>query len=165
MEQTGPIEARLLTADDHTWVVDFLRAHAGATRVVSRGRLHQADQLPGFVGLHEGAPSALLTYHVSGDDFEVVTLHAALKGRGLGSLLLEIARQKALGLGCRRLWLITTNDNAPAIAFYKSRGMRLVAVHRNALHESRRLKPEIPLTGIGGVPIEDEIEFEVVFEA
>jgi hypothetical protein len=33
-------------------------------------------------------------------------------------------------------------------------------VHRHAIRESRKLKPEIPLTGVGGKPIEDEIEFE-----
>ena len=38
--------------------------------------------------------------------------------------------------------------------------MRLVAIHRNALAESRRLKPEIPLIGLGGRPIEDELEYE-----
>jgi len=145
--------------------VDFLRTHAGSTRVVSRGRMHQADQLPGFLGLHEQEPAALLTYHIAGDELEVVTLHATLLRRGLGSALLEAARLKAQELGCRRLWLITTNDNEPAIAFYKAQGMNLAAVHRHALRESRKLKPEIPLTGIGGVPIEDEIEFEVVFKA
>jgi hypothetical protein len=38
--------------------------------------------------------------------------------------------------------------------------MRLAAVHRGAIAESRRLKPEIPLRGVGGHPIDDEIEFE-----
>ncbi len=41
----------------------------------------------------------------------------------------------------------------------------MVAVHENALVLSRRLKPEIPLTGLGGKPIRDEIEFEYRFEA
>jgi len=59
------------------------------------------------------------------------------------------------------LWLITTNDNDPAIAFYLSTGLRQVAVHRGALAESRKLKPEIPLIGHGGKPIDDEIEFEI----
>jgi ribosomal protein S18 acetylase RimI-like enzyme len=93
----------------------------------------------------------------------VVTLHAAQKVRGLGSALLEAAREKARELGCCRLWLITTNDNDPAIEFYERRGMALVAVHENALEESRRLKPEIPLTGLEGRPIRDELEFEYRF--
>jgi D-aminopeptidase len=37
-----------------------------------------------------------------------------------------------------------------------------VAVHKGAIVESRRLKPEIPRYGVGGQPIEDEVEFEYI---
>jgi ribosomal protein S18 acetylase RimI-like enzyme len=154
------IEVRALEARDHAWVADFLLTQAGSTRVVSRGRLHYTDQLPGFLALEDGTPGALLTYRVADRELEVVTLHAAQPGRGLGSRLLDATREQARQLGCRRLWLITTNDNEPAIQFYRRRGMNLVAVHRHAIREARKLKPEIPLTGVGGTPIEDEIEFE-----
>jgi hypothetical protein len=39
----------------------------------------------------------------------------------------------------------------------------LVAVHPNALEQSRQLKPEIPLIGLDGIPLRDEIELELVF--
>ena len=45
--------------------------------------------------------------------------------------------------------------------FYQRRGLRIAAIHRDAIAESRKLKPEIALVGIGGRPIEDEIEFEL----
>lgn len=41
----------------------------------------------------------------------------------------------------------------------------LVAVHRKAVDEARRLKPEIPLIGNDGIPIRDEIELEFTFSA
>ncbi len=126
--------------------------------------MHQADALPGFIGLYRGEPSALLTYCVKNGEMEVVSLHAAISGRGLGSHLLESARLRARDLQCRRLWLITTNDNEPAIAFYTHWGMHLAAVHRGAIAESRKVKPEISLFGVGGRSIEDEIEFELVLE-
>jgi ribosomal protein S18 acetylase RimI-like enzyme len=56
--------------------------------------------------------------------------------------------------------LITTNDNDPAIRFYEHRGMKQVAVHVNAVIESRKLKPEISLLGVG---VNREIEFEYRF--
>jgi ribosomal protein S18 acetylase RimI-like enzyme len=59
------------------------------------------------------------------------------------------------------MWLITTNDNEPAIRFYQRRGMRIATIHRCAIAESRKLKPEIAFTGIGRRPIEDEVEFEL----
>jgi hypothetical protein len=42
--------------------------------------------------------------------------------------------------------------------------MHLAAVHRGAISESRKLKPEIPRFGVGGRPIDDEIEFEWLLE-
>jgi hypothetical protein len=58
----------------------------------------------------------------------------------------------------------TTNDNEPAITFYSRSGLHLAAVHRGAIAESRKLKPEISQFGVGGRPIEDEIEFELLLE-
>jgi hypothetical protein len=49
-----------------------------------------------------------------------------------------------------------------AIRFYQLRGFSLIAIHRNAIEESRKLKPEIPLIGIDGIPIKDEIEMEFI---
>ena len=163
MESTE-IAVREVEPSDRDWVRSFLREHFMSTIVVSRNVVHQADDLPGFIALYRGEPSALLTYCVTNAELEVVSLHAAITGRGLGSRLLESARQRARDLRCRRLWLITTNDNEPAIAFYTRRGMHLAAVHRGAIAESRKLKPEISLFGAGGRPIEDEVEFELVLE-
>jgi GNAT superfamily N-acetyltransferase len=154
------IAVRDLEAHDQPWMHYFLVTYNHSLRVVSRGTLHHVPQLPGLVATYNGIPSALLTYHVAGREFEVVTLHAAVQRRGLGARLLAAGRDRARGLGCHRLWLITTNDNEPAIRFYERQGMTLVAIHQNALHESRKLKPEIPHFGLGGKPLRDEIEFE-----
>lgn len=153
---------RELETNDREWVGHFLREQFGSTRVVSRGVLHEADRLPGFVALLDGVPSASLTYHVANKELEVVTLHSARPGLGLGSRLLEAARAKARSLGCRRMWLITTDDNEPAIRFYERWGMKLAAVHHEAIAQSRMLKPEIPLFGVDGQPIRDEVEFELL---
>jgi hypothetical protein len=49
-----------------------------------------------------------------------------------------------------------------ALRFYQKRGFVLVAVHRNALEQSRKLKPEIPLIGDDEIPLRDEIELEMM---
>jgi ribosomal protein S18 acetylase RimI-like enzyme len=120
MENTQ-IAVRDIEPADREWVRAFLQQHFGSTRVVSRNVLHQADDLPGFIATYRGEPSALLTYCVVNGELEVVSLHAAVRGRGLGSRLLASARERARDLRCRRLWLITTNDNEPAIRFYTRR--------------------------------------------
>ncbi len=155
------ISIRDIEPSDSEYVHTFLMENVGYTRVVSRGVMHQADELPGFIALYDGVPTALLTYCHHGNELEVVTLHAARPGLGLGSRLLEAAGKRAHDLGCRRLWLITTNDNEPAMRFYHRLGMHIAAIHRGAIAESRKLKPEIAFAGIGGRPIDDEIEFEL----
>ena len=154
------VEIKPVTADDYTWVMDFLENVAHSVRVVSRRVLHVPGKLPGFIGLYNGQPEALLTYHIANGELEVVTLHSVIKGRGLGSTLLQAAQAVAVEKNCHRLWLITTNDNTQAIRFYQKRGMVIAAVHINALAYSRTIKPEIPLLGNDGIPLRDEIEFE-----
>jgi ribosomal protein S18 acetylase RimI-like enzyme len=130
--------------------------------VVTRGRVHQADELPGFVAAVDGLPQGLLTYSLEGDECEVVTLDAVTMGRGIGSALLDAVRALAAARECRRVWLITTNDNLAALRFYQRYGFRLVALHRDTIAESRKLKPQIPELGCDGIPIRDEIELELL---
>ncbi len=157
------IEIKPITQADRGWVLQFLEAVAHSLRVVSRGVLHEPGTLPGFIGWCDGKPAALLTYHIANNELEVVTLHSEVEGQGLGSTLLQAAQSVAIENKCRRLWLITTNDNTHAIRFYQKRGMVITAVYPNALAHSRTLKPEIPLLGNDGIPIRDEIEFSIYF--
>lgn len=86
--------------------------------------------------------------------------------RGVGSRLLKEAHARLRERGIRSVWLITTNDNAGAIALYRGAGYRLKARHTGAVDELRRtIKPSIAEIGAGGVPITDELEFELGFAA
>ena len=60
------------------------------------------------------------------------------------------------------VWTVSGSDpkKFSAIRFYQRRGTRLVALHRGAIDESRKLKPEMPDVGIDGIPLRDEIELE-----
>ena len=44
-----------------------------------------------------------------------------------------VNRQNVQKIGCNRMWLVTTNDNTPAIRFYQRYGFTLKAVHINAV--------------------------------
>ena len=123
--------------------------------------LHDAGALPGFVAIRNGERAGLATYRLDGPDCEMVTLNSIIEGVGVGSALASAVERVAREAGCVRLWLITTNDNLAAIRWYQKRGFTIARVHRDALIESRRLKPSIPLLGMGGVPLRDEIELEM----
>ena len=134
----------------------------GSPRVVSRGRMHEPLGYPMLVAAGpDGRIAGALTYDVRDGEMEAVTVDAFIEGAGAGRALIEAAAAEARRLGCRRLWLITTNDNTPALRFYQRCGMTLAALRRDAVAESRRLKPEIPETGLDGIPIRDELEFEL----
>ena len=153
---------RGLEPTDRNWIAEKLDAAWGSTRVVSRGRLHYAHTLPGFVVVDaENTPHGLVTYHIEGEHCEVVTLNSFTQGIGVGTALIDAVKHAAESEKCTRLWLITTNDNMRALTFYQRRGFELVAVHRGAATAARKLKPEIPLTGDHDIPIRDEVELEM----
>ena len=153
---------RSIRPDDRPWMSRLLKKYWGSAKVVTRGRIYRGDKLPGFIAVRNERPVGLITYRIEKAECEIVTLNSLNEGIGIGSELLGAVKKTAESSGCRRLWLITTNDNTPAIRFYRKRGFVIVAVHRNAMNESRRLKPEIPKTGVDGVPITDEIEMEIM---
>jgi len=153
-------EVRPLTSDDKAWVQRVLRQYWASTKQVARGRLFQADELPGFAAFRGEEPVGVITYDITDGECEIVTHNAMAGHGGIGSCLLAEARTLARERNCTRLWLITTNDNTQAMRFYQRRGFDFAALHRGAIAESRRLKPEIPDTGMDGVPIRHEIEME-----
>lgn len=146
---------------DRNWIAQFLDKHWGSTRIVTRGQVYLGHLLDNFIAERNGEPVGLITYRIDGDACEIVTLNSLAPGQGIGTALLEAVKQTALAAGCRRLWLVVTNDNLPALRFYQKRGFHLVAVYPNALEISRRLKPEIPLFGLDNIPLRDEIELEL----
>jgi GNAT superfamily N-acetyltransferase len=141
-------------------VLDLLTEYFGSGDVVSRGVLHDARVLPGFIAQVVDARVGLVQYLAQGEQWEVVVLISIIKRCGVGRRLLEAVQLKAIEMGCRRLWLVTTNDNKSAQRFYRAVGWQRAVVHRGAMQVSRRLKPEIPRIGQHGIPMEDEIEFE-----
>jgi ribosomal protein S18 acetylase RimI-like enzyme len=153
---------RPLNREDRAWVKDLLQEWWAGPEQVTRGKVFRADELPGFVAVEAGKPAGLVTYRINGTECEIGTMNSLDEGKGIGTALINAVKDAAAKAGCSRLWLITTNDNTRALRFYQKRGFLLVAVYRNAVDESRKLKPEIPLTGNDGIPIRDEIELELL---
>ena len=86
------------------------------------------------------------------------------EGQGIGSALIETVIKEAKARQCHRMFLITTNDNLHALGFYQKRGFSLVAIYRHAIDETRKIKPTISWIGENGIPLRDEIEFELLLE-
>ena len=147
---------------DKEWITSFLEEHWGSTRAVTRGRLFFANEKPGFVAIKDDKSIGLITYELLGDECEITTLNSLAEGKGIGTALINAVRDVALQAGCRRLLVITTNDNTHAIRFYQRYGFTIATIYPNSMKEARKIKPEIPLTGNDGIPLRDEIEFEIL---
>jgi GNAT superfamily N-acetyltransferase len=153
-----PISTRPILPADREWVAATVVERWMDPTVVGHGVVYRPEELPGFIAERGGTAVGLLTFVIEGEACEVVTIDALVEGIGAGTALLGACAAHARAHGCTRLWLVTTNDNRHARAWYERRGFRVTAVHEGAVDHSRELKPSIPLIGAGGVPITDEIE-------
>lgn len=99
---------------------------------------------------------------MEGGQFVGAVLYALVENHGVGSALLRQVLKCAVERGCRRVWLVTTNDNTHAIRFYQRFGFALKAVHIDSMKITRTLKPGLPERGIDGIPLAHEFEFEIL---
>jgi|SRR5687768_16564342 len=153
---------RRLTRKDLPRLRQFWIEHWGGEEVIARGNIYRPEQLEGFVVEDDEEWIGLLTFVVKDEECEVISLDSLRAGQGMGSKLIDQVIDEARTRGCRRLFLITTNDNLNALGFYQKRGFEIAAIYRGAVNESRRIKPGIPLVGYNNIPLRDEIELEIM---
>jgi ribosomal protein S18 acetylase RimI-like enzyme len=143
----------------------FLRQIAaerwGSPEIVVHGQTYHVDDLDGYIVEAAGGCAGVVTFVITDDECEIVTLDSLMERQGIGSALLEKAIEVARAAECRRVWLVTTNDNVAALGFYQRRGFRIVALYAGAVDNARQVKPNIPTRSDDGIEIHDEIELEL----
>jgi len=158
------VDIRELSEVDRDWVERLMRERWGDEIVVGRGKVWKPAELPGFAAFDGERCAGLVTYEIEGEACEIVTIDALDEGVGIGTELLETVASRARQTGCKRLQLLTTNNNLRALAFYQKRGFRLVGLVPGAIDEERKRKPSIPQVDSAGLPIRDELHLELVLE-
>jgi ribosomal protein S18 acetylase RimI-like enzyme len=159
------MDIRRLTPDDLPRLRRLWRERWGDEFVVAHGRVYRPDELDGFAAVEGEGWLGCVTFSIRDGECEIVTLDSLRERSGIGTDLLRQAVEVAGRRGCRRVFLITTNDNLAALAFYQKRGFELAALHRGAINAARRLKPAIPAVGAHGIPLRDELELEISLRA
>jgi len=145
---------------DKDWVRKFISRHWDSEKIVSRGKIYYPHKLLGFIAFKDKKYLGLITYNVKKDSCEIISLNSVKKKKGIGMSLVKKVKAVAKKAGCRKLWLVTTNDNIDALLFWQRIGFNFQTVYPNAIAISRKLKPEIPHVGNYGIPIRDEIKLE-----
>ena len=136
---------------------DFWTQQWGSDFIVVHNEIIRYDEVGGFI---YGDWSGVITFMIRGEECEITSLDSLKEGKGIGTVLINEVLQEAKEKNCRRVFLITTNDNLHALGFYQRRGFELVSIHRGAVNESRKIKATIPLIGENNIPLRDEIELE-----
>jgi len=155
------VNVRPLADDDRAWLRGVIRDGWGGELMVGAGRPFLPAEHDGFVaGDRVGDRAGVVTYRVEAGACEITLIESFEPGRGIGSALLGAVVDAARTAGADRVWLVTTNDNLRARAWYERRGFRAEAVREGAVDVARaRWKPSIPLWNEEtGLPIRDEIE-------
>jgi DNA-3-methyladenine glycosylase I len=156
------VQVRPLNQSNRKWAMGLIKDVWISTKIVSKGKVHDTNELPGIIALHKNHRIGLLIYNIIGVECEIVSLNSLKENIGIGTALLKEIERLSILKGYKRLWNITTNDNIDALRFYQKNGFKIVAIHLDALERSRRLKPEIPFLGSYDIEIRDEIELEKI---
>jgi len=133
-----------------------------STDMVIRGEIVDMTQLNGIAVYKDARIIGLVTYRIVDEECEITSLDSFCEGIGIGTELINRITVVAKQSHCKRIKLITTNDNINAIKFYQKRGFDMIHIYRNALDISRKIKPSIPFIGEDDIPLKHEIEFELI---
>ena len=132
-----------------------------ATDIIIRGKVVDGTKLDGFVAVKSNEIIGLVTYMIENNECEICSLNSFIENKGIGTNLINKVKECAKQNDCQRLKLVTTNDNIRALEFYQRRGFVFSNIYKNAIENSRKIKPQIPMFADNGLPIRDEIELEM----
>lgn len=133
-----------------------------ATDIIIRGKVIDGTKLDGFVAIDNNKIIGLITFIIEKEECEICSLNSFIENKGIGTNLINKVKEYAKQKNCTRLKLITTNDNIRGLEFYQRRGFVFSNIYKNAIENSRKIKPQIPIFADNGLPIRDEIEFEMI---
>ncbi|MFJ8412938.1 GNAT family N-acetyltransferase [Bacillus paramycoides] len=156
------VQIQKITPEMKEIIQDFMCENWGSSMMVSRGRAHQLEKLPSFIALKNDRIVGIITCEVIENMCEIVSLDSFEEGKGIGTKLVDCVLQIARENGCKKVWLITTNDNMNALRFYQKRNFMMTNLYIDAVKEARKIKKEIPFIGYDNIAISHEIQLEYI---
>ena len=144
------------------FINDFIEEQWHTTKMIIRGSEIDMTTVEGLVVLEDDKIIGLITYMFYDDVMEILSLDSLREKQGMGTGLVKKVISIAEESNCKKIVLVTTNDNINALRFYQKRGFDMAHLYRNAVEDSRKMKPQIPLIGENDIPLRHEIEFEMM---
>ena len=137
---------------DKTWGAPFLAIN---------GKLWDSRTMSGFAAFNSDEILGYLLYEFHDGVCEIMLLQSIAQNIGIATALIEQVKQFTKSKSINKIIVQTSNDNSHAFRFYQRRGFTIREIRLGAMDAARKLKPSIPLIGEDGIPLRDEIEFEM----
>lgn len=155
------LQFRSRMVSDGLWISKVATQLWGSPMIISRDKTYDLLKIPAVLAVEDGQRAGFAMYVEDGTSCELVALYSEVSRKGTDTKLVEKVKEIAERDGCKKVWLMTTNDNTAALRFYQKRGFIITAIRTNVIEAQRKIKP-IPLLGNDGIPIRDEIELEII---
>lgn len=159
------MDAKLLIRPTSVEDVDLIKSliakHWGGEPLVIRGENYYPSTLDGLLAFREQEVVGFLIYDSQGQSCEIIVFEVLDKFKGIGTKMLERLQEIAVEQNCKKLLVMTTNDNLDALRFYQRRGFVIAGIHLGSMDISRKMKPSIPMEGDYGIACRDEIDLEL----
>jgi len=155
-----PIAIKPILEKDLPEVIDIVRSFWSDDTIVVHNDFYSVAKLQGLKALLDDQIVGLLHYEIRAEECEILTLASLREGLGVGSALISAVEVLAKENHCRRLNLVTTNDDLHALGFYQRRGFHITDIFPGQVDISRKIKPSIPEIGDNQIAIRDEIRLE-----
>ena len=149
-----------ISEQDLDTVNEIITRFWGDVVMVVHNEVYDLAEQPGLKAVIDDRIVGCLHYEVREQDCEILNLVSLQENQGIGSALLATVEAIAKTQGCKKLTLITTNDNLHALGYYQRKGFRLTAIYPGQVDISRNIKPSIPLIGENNIPLRDELKLE-----
>lgn len=148
------------TSNELIFLENHMKKNWGGLPLVIRGKKYDPLTLPSLIASNSKGILGFLFYEIQDYHCEIIVFEIFKKFSGIGSIMLSHFKNEMAKLQCKRIFLMTTNDNLDALRFYQKRGFSICNIHIDSVKESRKIKPTIGLIGDYGIPVRDEIDLE-----
>ncbi len=158
-EEEPAFDIRPMT--DRPALDELLRLRWSDGTIFVRGRMLRPRDVEAFGAYLDDRLQGVATWRIEDGLLYMLTVNNITDQRGVATALLDrmMGMAREHGLPCLRV--VITNDNWPAFRFYQKRGFCLVDLHVGVVAMMRRDAPSIPVCGVEGIPMRDELELEI----
>ncbi|MGD8901961.1 MAG: GNAT family N-acetyltransferase [Anaerolineae bacterium] len=167
----GPLlSIREATPADHPRIEELALYFWDETVVDCFDRRYDVMACPAFLACDAGKIVGVASFAVeeAWNAAVLVMLHLLpdYQGRGGGRPLVQAVCNEARGRGLARVIVATTNDDLPALSLYQRCGFHITGIETGRVAQDHAREGRIAgdaLTGFAGIPVRDEVRFEIKF--